>query len=313
MPQALEKDPLTPTIFHEPWWLDIVAPDSYKQVEIYENGKVVGRLPYFLRQRWGMKYSLMPPMTHFLGPAVVEGEGSPSTRFLRRLRIIRELIAQLPEASLYQYKCHRDITDAIAFQQEKFLTGVQFTYEIIPQPEEELWKNLRTEKRKKIRQAQKLHTITQIDDPLEFLRFYDSNFQEKGIQNVCNERLCSKLIEACFTRKRGHIYAARNQKGELAAAVFCIWDATTSFYFMCTRTGNSHSGVISLLAWEALKDAARQGLIFDFDGLNTSNAVLFFTDFGGIISPRYIVTRQTPAGGLALAYKERNRESRYFF
>ena len=309
----LVKDPLTPTIFHEPWWLNIVAPDSYKLVEVQENGEAVGRLSYFLRNRFGMKYSIMPPMTHFLGPAVVEGEGSYSTRFLRRARIVRELIAKLPEASLYKYKCHRDITDTIAFQQEEFITGVQFTYEIPPQPEEELWKNMRTEKRKKIRQAQKLHTVTYIEDPLEFLRFYDVNFREKGVKNVCDEQLCASLIEACLTRKRGRIYAARNQEGELVAAVFCIWDATASFYYMSTRTQEAHSGAISLLAWEALKDASAQGLIFDFDGLNNPNAVLFFSEFGGTVSPRYIVTRQTLAGGLALSLKDWKRESRYFF
>lgn len=306
-------DPLAPTVFHQPWWLEIATRGNYNYVEFSEHGEVVGRLPYFPRKRFGMNYSIMPPMTHFVGPAIVEGDGSYATRFLRKATIIRELITQLPEASLYQYKCHRDITDTIAFQQEQFMTNVQFTHEIMPQPEEILWKQLRTSKRQKIRQAQKLHTVCEIYDAQEFWRFYDSNLQKRGTANVCEQELCCDLIQTSIERKQGRIYATRDQNGDLTSAVFFIWDATSYFYFMSSRTMTAHNGAISLIVWEALKDAASRGLIFDFDGINHANAVLFFTDFGGVISPRYIVTRHTLAGGLAMAWRDRGRNNRHFY
>lgn len=306
-------DLLNPTIFHEPWWLDIVTGGNYDAVEISDNGKTVGRLYYFLRKRGGLKYSIMPPMTHFLGPAIIDDGGHPSTSFLRRSHITRELIRKLPHASLYQYKCHRYITDSIAFQQEKFHTAVQFTFEVSPDVEDVLWKNLRGEKRKKIRSAQRAVTVSDILDPLEFWQFYDRNMQKKRSRNVCDQQLCCRMIEACLSRGRGRIYAAYDKEKHITAAVFCIWDETSSFYFMSSRESEAHSGAISLLAWEAMKDAASRGLVFDFDGLSNSQSVLFITEFGGIISPRYIVTRQTFLGGIALDIKNMRRENKYFY
>jgi len=306
-------DALIPTIFHEPWWLDIVTGGDYSAVEISDNGKVVGRLYYFLHNRGGLKYSIMPPMTHFLGPTVIDDGGHSSTRFLRRAHITRELIQLLPPASIYQYKCHRDITDAIAFQQEKFDTAVQFTYEIHPADEDALWKNMRSEKRKKIRSAQKELTVSDIHDPIEFWRFYDGNLQQKGIKNRCEQNMCYRMIEGCLSRNRGRIYSALDKNNNIVAAIFCVWDEISSFYFMSSRVLGKHQGAISLLAWEAMKDAAQRGLIFDFDGLHNSQAVLFFTEFGGVISPRFIVTRQTFLGHVALTIKNMNRENRYFY
>ncbi len=312
-PRTPVANPLVPTIFHEPWWLEIVTGGRYAMTEVTDNGKTVGRLHYFTRRRGGITYSLMPPMTHFLGPAIIEDGGNPSTRFLRRTHITHELIRKLPPASIYQYKCHRDVTDAIAFQQMQFHTDVQFTYEVFPDTEEVLWKNLRGEKRKKIRSAQRAMTVSEISDPFEFWQFYDSNLQKKGSHNVCDRQVCCRLIEGCLSRDRGRMYAAFDKNHQMAAAVFCLWDETSSYYFMSSRAPEAHNGAISLLAWEAMKEAAARGLIFDFDGLNNSKAVLFFTEFGGIISQRFIVTRQTLLGGIALGLKNMRRESRYFY
>jgi hypothetical protein len=117
-------NPLVPTIFHEQWWLDITADGRYEIVEVAKGGKTVGRLPHFPRSKYGLKYSFLPTMTHFLGPAIDAGEGSLQTRLLARVSITRELIAGLPKAGLYWYRCHRDITDVVAFQENNFETTV---------------------------------------------------------------------------------------------------------------------------------------------------------------------------------------------
>jgi lipid II:glycine glycyltransferase (peptidoglycan interpeptide bridge formation enzyme) len=251
-------------------------------------------------------------MTHFLGPAVTDDGGNPSTRFLRRANITHELIRKLPSAAIYQYKCHRDITDAIAFQQEQFHTSVQFTYEVIPAPEDLMWKNMRSEKRKKIRSAQRSVIVADRQDPMEFWRFYDDNLRKKGSKNVCSQQTCCQIIEGCLSRGQGRILASF-ERGRMTAAIFCLWDNTSSYYFMSSRTTDAHYGAVSLLAWEAMKDAAARGLIFDFDGLNSSKAVLFFTEFGGVVSPRFIVTRQNLLGGIALGIKNMSRASRFFY
>jgi len=293
-------DTLVPTVFHEPWWLDIVTGGNYAAAEVADNGRTVGQLYYFLRQRGGFKYSIMPPLTHFLGPAVVDDGGNAPTRFLRRTEITRELIQKLPPAALYQYKCHWDITDTIAFQQERFHTGVQFTHNIYPDTEEVLWKNL-SSKKQRINSARKELTVSYLTDPLEFWKFYNANWK-KTVVNVLDQQMFCHLIEACLSRNRGCMLGAFDKHKKLAATACFIWDNTSCFYFLASRTRDSHSAASSLLVWEGIKEAAKRNLIFDFDGLSNSNAVLFFTQFGGVIRPPLYCNAALIGGRTCLRY-----------
>jgi Acetyltransferase (GNAT) domain len=298
-------DPLVPTIFHEHWWLDIVSGGKFDIVTVSQGGKIMGRLPYFLKSKCGFKYSETPSLVHFIGPAIDAGDGSPETRFLRKFEITRKLIAGLPPASIYKYKCHRAVTDVVAFQAEKFSTAVQFTYEIQPQPPEALWNSFRHKKRSKIRRAKELLTATDIDDGELFWSFYETNLKQRGIRNSYYDKvITSRIIDACLSRRCGRIYAAKDKLGSLAAAVFCIWDQTSSYYFMTTRRADAHGGAISFLVWQAIQDAAQKGLIFDFDGLINQESILFFTEFGGTLSPRYIVARATLTARVYLGLRD---------
>lgn len=303
---------LTPTIYHEPWWLDIATGGKYGVVEVCQDGRTVGWLPYFLQNKFGLKFSVLPGLVHNLGPAIDVGEGSPETRRQKGAKITRELIAGLPPAAVYKYKCQGAVTDVIAFQQEKFLTGVQFTHEIAPQPTEVLWGNLSKSKRSEIRRAQKLLVSTTLDDPDEFWAFYANNIEQRGVKNAYQSVPTRRIITECLVRGCGKIYAAKDADGSLAAAIFCIWDRTSVYYFMTTRSAKAHDGAVSLLIWEAIQDAARRELIFDFDGLSSNVTVSFYAGFGGAARPRYIVTRTTLIGRVAWELKETFRDNRYF-
>ena len=108
-----EKEPIdAPTVFHEPWWLDVTTQGRIEMVESIEHGKVVGRM-YDLRQnRCGIISSNMPPFTHFLGAAIDPGTGSPLTRHLKALSITTDLITKLPRGSAFRQKMHHLVPDA---------------------------------------------------------------------------------------------------------------------------------------------------------------------------------------------------------
>lgn len=304
-------DRLAPTIYHEPWWLDIATGGTYGVVEVAENGETIGRLPYFLQRKFGLTYSVPPRMVHALGPAI-DLIGGGETQLQKSAKVTRELIAGLPPAAVYKYKCQGGVDDVIAFQQENFMTGVQFTYEVAPRPPEILWSNLRKSKRSEIRRAQKLLHSTTIDEPEEFWRFYTDNIRRRGQENAYESISARRIIAESLVRGRGRIYAAREAGGSLAAAIFCVWDRASTYYFMTTRAAKAHDGAVSLLVWTAIEEAAQRGLIFDFDGLGNTESVAFYAGFGGVPRPRYIVTRATTLGRIAWELKEALRENRYF-
>ena len=268
-------DRLTPTIFHEPWWLDAATGGNFDFVEVSSGGRVTGRLPFSLTTHFGVRTIRMPDLTYFLGPGIDEGEGSPNTRFLKRLEITRELLRRLPSASWQYIKCHRGIDDAVAFQESGFRTYVQFTHEVLPDDEEVLWRNMRNKTRNVIRRAEEL-TVTEMTDPSEFIRLYDRNLELNGRRNALRSARWNKLISACLVRGCGRILAA-HKNNQVMAANFCVWDKRSAFYLLSTRRHDSGNGAASLLVWEAIKDSARRGLIFDLAGVGDRGSVLLYS------------------------------------
>jgi hypothetical protein len=285
-------DALTPTIFHEDWWLDAATGGNFDVVEALVNGRVVGRLPFTVSKRLGMKMIRMPVITYFLGPAIDEGEGSLNTRFLKRLEITRELLGKLPRASWKYVKCHSGVSDAIAFQDAGFRTYVQFTHEIRPDRVDVLWEQLRNKTRNVIRKAEDQFSVCELSDPAEFCRLYLHNLRSRKVHNRIDATLCQKIIYASIERQRGRLLALRDKRNnQLAAANFCAWDDNSCFYLLSTRGHEAGNSAISLLLWEAIKESARRGLIFDFAGLGDTGSVLFYSGFGASISARYVAVR----------------------
>ena len=284
-------DPLAPTLFHQPWWLDIATRQRYGMIETRHQGRVVGRMPYYLTRRLGYVECTMPTLTDFLGPATDDGEGSANTRFLRRLAITRDLIHQLPQAAYFYQKFHRGVTDTLAFQGEGYESSVQFTHEIAPQPQAAIWAGMRDKTRNMVRKADRVFTCVTEDDPERYTRFYTDNLAGEGRRNLLDERTCQALIAASLARGCGRIYCARQPDGTPAAAIFCAWDQSAFYYLMSTRRPGSGNSTTTLLLWKAICDATSRGLMFDFDGVGTSGAVLFYAGFGAAIRPRYIATK----------------------
>jgi hypothetical protein len=297
---ALAPDPLIPTVFHQPWWLDIVTDRQWTDVEVKEDTRVVGRLPIFLTHRLGMPFIGMPPLTHFLGPAVDSGRGGKSTQWLKQVAITRELIRQSPKAVRNWQKLHRGVTDIVPFQAEYFQNQVQFTFEIIPAQEDVLWGAMRDKTRNVIRKARRRLVTQELTDVEEFVQFYQANLQRHGRSDWNGRHRMAALITACLERGAGTILAGRDKTGALMAAVFCPRDHAVAYYLLSTRHPDSENGAVAMLVWDALREAAGRGLTFDFDGLPNERTIGLYAGFGGVARPRYIVYSTVPSRAMRL-------------
>ena len=295
-----DYNPLVPTVFHEQWWLDIATGGEWEVVESIHQGRVIGRMPYLRTHRWWFNTINMPPLTHFLGPAVDPGNGSANTRLLRQISITRDLIRQLPLGTAsFMQKMHRGVNDIIAFQLEGFDSSVQFTYELPPAPLQQIWRGMRDKTRNVARKADKAFIIEDSMEVDEFIRLYQSNLVVRGRTALVDMSIIRSLILASQERNCGQILLARNQERVAKAAIFCVWDNSVCYYLMSTRTPDSGNGAITLLLWRAIRRAASGGLVFDFDGLAHEGAVLLYSGFGATITPRYVVSKSSLAFRLA--------------
>jgi hypothetical protein len=142
-----------------------------------------------------------------------------------------------------------------------------------------------------VRKADRHFECVTLDDPDLFLRIYIDNMNAQRTVSDHNIPIYRALIAACLARDSGRIYAARESDGTIAAAVFCAWDGSSSYYLMSTRTLGGGNSATTFLLWNAIKDAAARGFIFDFDGVASAGAVMFYAGFGATIQPRYIVSK----------------------
>lgn len=309
---ALSHDPLTPTIFHESWWLNAATGGNYQEVSVSSGGRVVGRLPFSMfHMPAGCALCGLPELTHFLGPAIDAGAGAPANRALKHDKILRELLAQLPRHTGFYQKLHKNVSDTLVFQDHGYRTTVQFTYEIAPAPPAMIWAAMRDKTRNVIRRAQEHYSVADLGDPNAFAALYQRNLQARGLANYYQR--ISEVCAAAMAHDAGRIIAARDAAGEIVAAIFYVWDARAAYYLLTTRNGAAANNAVSLLIWNAIQDSAARGLVFDFDGVGTPGSRVFYTGFGGLVSPRYIVSRfdliHRVAGRLMNPFRKKTREN----
>ncbi len=284
-------DPLAPSVFHQPWWLSAATGGDYAEAVVVEGGRRVGWFPYLLSTILpGQRLCGMPLLTHFLGPAIDEGRGAACNRVLRRAQITRELLAQVPRTSGFWQVMHRGTPDTLVYQELGYNSTVQFTFEVPPAPADVLWGTMRDKTRNVIRRAKEQHGVSALDASA-FSAVYNDNLGRGGIASRYSPALLERVCQAAISRGQGRIVAAENAAGQIAASIFYIWDAQAAYYLLSTRRPDAGNGAVSLLLWHAMQDVAARGLIFDFEGVVTSGSALFFTGFGGVIKPRYVVSR----------------------
>ena len=297
--RALPFDPLAPTVFHQRWWLDAVTGGDYAEAVATQSGRPVGWFPYCLQPILpGHQVCGMPTMTHFLGPAIDEGTGAACNRVLRRAQITRELLAQVPRTSGFWQVMHRGTHETLVYQELGYEAAVRFTFEVAPEAPGVLWRNMRDKTRNVIRRAEEQHAVAELDVSA-FAAIYNDNLVHGGNSSRYSAALLEHVCSATISRGQGRILAAEDASGQAVAAIFYVWDTQAAYYMLSTRRPGSANGAVSLLLWHAMQEVAAGGLIFDFEGVTTSGSALFFTGFGGVVVPRYVVSRFTMAHRIA--------------
>ena len=276
--------------------MDIATRGQFQAAEVHHGGLLVGWLPYLVSRRYSFRVSGMPPLTHLLGPAIDEGRGTSNTRWLRRLDIVKELTAQLPAVDHFAQTCHPGITDVLGFQGCGFDASVQFSAEIQPADEDELWRGMRDKTRNVVRRAQERCELRVIEDPHEFVHFYRRNLEFEGEQSYFDLGLIPRVFEGARARDRAQVLAVSNADKKDVAAAFYVRDHRRLWYLLSSRDRRAaNSGAVSWLIWQGMQEAARDGLVFDFDGVFSMGSARFFSGFGASVQPRYVIERQRPA------------------
>ncbi|RYY92357.1 MAG: GNAT family N-acetyltransferase, partial [Comamonadaceae bacterium] len=164
--------------------------------------------------------------------------------------------------------------------------------------------------------ADKRWRVDEVADPGWFRRLYADHLARSGRESYFDLHHIDTLYEAARQRGQAAIRRSVDDAGQVAAAVFTVWDQHRAWYLMSTRDpAVSDNGAVSQLLWHCIRDAAARGLVFDFDGISSPGTARFYAGFGATMGPRYSVSRASTGYQLAMAARDwvRGRPARNAF
>jgi hypothetical protein len=278
------------TIFQEPWWLDVVAPGRWAEVQVERGGTIVAALPYVRGRSFGRSALVTPTLCRTLHPVVDVRALKTESANRARLALVGELIDSLPGAASARFVLGPEWPDALAWQSRGFHARPLYTSVLDVRPaDEDPLHAVRDTTRRVVRRARESLRLVDLDGGA-FTEIYAKHLN--GYEPYFDLDLVPTLHAAAAARDQGRAIAAIDAAGLIHATLFTVWDKRALYYFLTSRdVGRAHVGAVAMLVVEALSEARRRGLAFDFDGITTPSRLQFIVNFGGDMVARTIVER----------------------
>jgi hypothetical protein len=287
-------------VYMQDWFTAIAAKGRILRVEVVEDRNVVGSFSCSLyRNPFGMRQAYNFPWARVGGP-IIDASVDP----VRRKKLIESLISQLPSNRSYFLTLSNE-DDFRTFLASGFDGDLEDNF-LIPADQAKTWeRGLSKMSGRHLRGAEKALNISALE-PAEFIRRYAEHLAMRRRKPSADLSIARDILIEATRRGQARVTAARRRNtGEIDAAVACLWDNTSYYYWMTTRRPPSgahrapHQGAVKLLLCTAIKDAHAKGLTFDFDGAPSARVAQLYAGMGGTKSVRYRVKRGTTCERLA--------------
>jgi hypothetical protein len=249
-------------------------------------------------------------LTQTLGPWVETSPAKPARALAREHELLAELESKLPPAQGFSQQFSPSMLNALAFHWAGYRLEARYTYRLHGlRSSGDLWAALRDNVRREIRKARKR---VEIVDDLGVDRFHDvlsKTYERQAIATPHSLAELARLEAACTARGAGTMLFARDDEGQVHAAVWVVWDRNGAYYLLAGAAPSLRtSGASSLLAWEAIVRAGQHADVFDFHGSMLQPVERFFRAFGAQQTPYLSVTKMSSALRLALTARSGLRD-----
>ena len=290
-------------LYSQDWWLDTVCgKEQWDVLLVEENNNIQAAFPIYIPHRGIIS---MPPYTQTMGPWFAgKAEDTKYTRILgQRQAICKKFIDELKNFPHFLQNFDYQITDWLPFYWEDYKQTTRYTYILYNISDKNtLWNNMSPNIRRNIAKAKEKYHITvkkgiSIDD---FLRIQSLTFKRQHLPSPKHCELLKKLIATCRERNQGDLWGSYDEKGNLHAAAFVVWQESSAYYLAGGGDPDlRESGAHSLVLWESIRFVAQYTSVFDFEGSMIPGVERFFREFGAIQTPYFTITK----GNISLLYK----------
>jgi hypothetical protein len=271
----------TGSFFEDPWWLDAVAPGSWREIRVAD-GDAQARMVFGYSKRFGLTQLRNPPLTQTVGPSLRLPEAKYESRLALIRKLVQGLIDALPPAAFTRLVMASDFDDFLPFKWAGYTASPACTYRIDLRADlDRLWAECSESCRRAIRKAQKQLQVRD-DLPLDaVLRTASLSFSRQNRAVPYEQSVVVKAVDAARQHAGVLTLAAEDPQGITHASALIVYDQRVAYYLLGGADPQLRSsGAQSLLLWEALRRLHATVRIFDFEGSSNPNIERFFRGFG---------------------------------
>ena len=284
------------SVFEQPWWLDIVAPQKWGEVFVEEKGKIIARLPYVLDNKCIKNPSLTQTLGIWMDNSIKE-KVRGNSHLYKQKEIINELIGKLPKSKSISITLDSSLEYVLPFRWLGFNIEPTFSYRISNIKNIVNFDNIISKNAfEKCKRASK-KIVADIDNSDNGIRtiieLMDSTFKKQNRKNPHDRKFLFNMISTSILHNNGAIIIARDENGIAHSGAFYLYDTNVCYYLIGGKDLKYHNDYSQyLVIRKGLEFAKTVSNDFDFEGSMIEGIENFFRQFGGTQVINYHVSKQ---------------------
>jgi len=277
------------SVFEQPWWLDVVAPNAWKEILVKDkDGKVIARQAIVFDK----KNIFIPKLTQTLG---IWMDDSVSNDYGTMKKICKELCQQLSEYKNVVVHLTPNNKYVLPFIWEGYQISPRFTYRILDLSDTEgLYQGFNNTAKKNIKSAKNKVMISDKMDVDELWSMIIKTYKIQNRKPPISKELIERMVYECEAHNCGKYLCAKDKEGNVHSCAYFVYDENVCYYLLgATDSQYRSSGAQSLVIWEGIQFAAKHSKIFDFEGSMVEGIENFFRQFNNECVAYYEIRKQS--------------------
>ena len=228
---------------------------------------------------------------------------APSKKYLTTLTQHRNILKSLVDHVRDEFvaidsRMGPDVVDMLPFLWAGYSITLRYTYRIDLSDLAVAWSNMTDKRRNDIRRAERDGFIIDNEGSMQdILSLVRGTFKRRG-HAVRFSELAERRDQMLRSDNQCRCFVARDRSGKVVAGIYMVWDEKCAYYLMGGYgTAAVHRGAGALAIWEAIRYAGSTLSLQRFDILASGLPAIerFMRDFGGSLTPAFIVSYERPS------------------
>jgi hypothetical protein len=270
------------TVLCRSWLLNALGGDV-RVLGYFRGDHLIAGIPLYFEHYFGFSVCRMPKLIHTWGIVMEPLEGKRVTVASREMEILSVFAKQLSKQTIFVQSFHPTLVNWLPFMWNGFreTTYLGYAFENMDGLDL-LWDQMTGNTRRAIRAAERIGLRMIPCDSDMVASTAKKSFQHQNSRLPYSPDYLRRLAAASLENGAGQSFAAVDEKGQVHATAFIIWDHKRAYYVVGgTDPALRSSGADSLLIWNLLQFTHERAAAFDFCGSVVKSIANFFRHFGG--------------------------------